>query len=82
MGELKNGNGTVHTSALPDEAVYGAPKSNISLTQIDEGDMYRLGKTQELNVWTCPQLQWRRAHPADLSSATSASFPSWDFQLF
>ena len=51
LAELKNGNGTVHTSALPEEAAgYGAPKSNINLTQIDEGDMYRLGKTQELNV--------------------------------
>lgn len=59
MGELKNGNGTVHTSALPEEAAaYGAPKSNISLTQIDEGDMYRLGKTQELNVWNDSQHQW------------------------
>lgn len=54
--EMKNGNGNIHTAALPEEDVnYGAPKSNISLTQIDEGDMYRLGKKQELNV---------RSHPA------------------
>ena len=43
--------GHVHTTALPEEhADYGTVKSRVTLTQIDEGDMYRLGKQQELNV--------------------------------
>lgn len=29
-------------------------KSVVPLTQVDESDMYRLGKQQDLNVWSCP----------------------------
>lgn len=51
LAELKNGNGNVQTYARPDdEQGIDAPKSHTSLTKIDETDMYRLGKKQELNV--------------------------------
>lgn len=52
LAEIKNGNGNVHTHNLRDQdlGLDVAPRSHISLTQIDAGDMYRLGKTQELNV--------------------------------
>ncbi|MCJ1469212.1 hypothetical protein MMC07_007845 [Pseudocyphellaria aurata] len=51
LADIKNGNGNVHTHNLRDHdlGLDVAPRSHISLTQIDAGDMYRLGKTQELN---------------------------------
>ena len=63
LSEVKHGDsigtsklqGQVHTRPLPDDdGGYGPRKSHISLTQIDEGDMYRLGKKQELNVREAP----------------------------
>lgn len=55
LGNIHAGNGKaeehIRTTALSeDHAAYGAPKSRIALSQIDEGDMYRLGRQQELNV--------------------------------
>lgn len=52
LAEIKNGNGNVHTHDVREQdlGLDAPPKSNISLTQIDAGDMYRLGKKQELNV--------------------------------
>lgn len=48
-------------------------KSVVPLTQIDEGDMYRLGKQQDLNVWKGPNHLRRR--PLIRPSAISVSFP-------
>lgn len=52
LADIKNGNGNIHAHDIREQdlGLDVAPKSNISLTQIDAGDMYRLGKTQELNV--------------------------------
>lgn len=51
----------VHTSALPEKHDdYGVQKSHITLTQIDEGDMYRLGRQQELNVRESPNVVIRK----------------------
>lgn len=57
LADSHTGNGKaeedVHTTAVPAREAYvgyGAPKSHIHLSQIDEGDMYRLGRQQELNV--------------------------------
>lgn len=62
LTEIKNANGNVltHDVREQDMGVLDAqPKSNISLTQIDAGDMYRLGKTQELNVCGADMLNAR-----------------------
>ena len=80
LDEIKNGNGNVHTHDLPDhELGNDAPKSHISLTKIDESDMYRLGKKQELNV--CNNLEIP-ALITDTASATSASSRLWDSPWF
>ncbi len=52
MKEMNVNDGARQTHDLREEdlGVPGMRKSNIPLTQIDEGDMYRLGKEQELNV--------------------------------
>lgn len=72
LAERKNGNGTVHShdQQEADLGVEVSSKLHISMTQIDEGDMYRLGKKQELNVWTTSADD---ALLADTSSATSTS---------
>lgn len=76
LGELKNGSSTIHTTSTPDEGIgYGESKPNITLTQIDEGDMYRLGKTQELNVRDVFHMHQRRAHTADRGSVIFALSP-------
>lgn len=54
-------------------------KSVVPLTQVDESDMYRLGKQQDLNVWKCPNDLSRR--PLIRPSATFVSFPSWALLL-
>lgn len=79
LAEIKNGNGNVHTHDLPDhELGIDAPKSHISLTKIDESDMYRLGKKQELNV--CDTVL--PALITDPASAISASSRLWDSPWF
>lgn len=55
-------------------------KSVVPLTQVDESDMYRLGKQQDLNVWSCPINLSHK--PLIRPSATSVSFPSWVLLLF
>lgn len=55
-------------------------KSVVPLTQVDESDMYRLGKQQDLNVWKSPSDVHRK--PLIRPSATSVSFPSWVLLLF
>lgn len=55
-------------------------KSVVPLTQVDESDMYRLGKQQDLNVWRCPINLSHK--PLIRPSATSVSFPSWVLLLF
>lgn len=55
-------------------------KSVVPLTQVDESDMYRLGKQQDLNVWNCSKFLSRK--PLIRPSATSVSFPSWALLLF
>lgn len=62
LGDVHAGEGKagehIRTTARPErEADYAAPKSIITLSRIDEGDMYRLGRQQELNVrkpWIIP----------------------------
>ena len=56
-------------------------KSVVPLTQVDESDMYRLGKQQDLNVRRkCPIYLLRR--PLIRLSAIFVSFPSWALLLF
>lgn len=58
-------------------------KSVVPLTQVDESDMYRLGKQQDLNV--CTEGGGPSIYPANQlirPSATSVSFPSWVLLLF
>lgn len=77
LAEIKNGNGNVRTRDVRehDLGLDAPPKSHISLTQIDAGDMYRLGKKQELNV--CGVLSCSMRAQADGLSATSASSLLW-----
>lgn len=84
LADIQNGNGKaeehVHTTAVPAREAYvgyDAPKSHIPLSQIDEGDMYRLGRQQELNVRNShkiPAVEDKNAHHP---SGTFASYPSW-----
>lgn len=82
LGDIHAGDGKageqIRTTALPNShAGYGAPKSNIPLSRIDEGDMYRLGRQQELNV----TKTLHRLHPDTQRlngiSATFDLYPSW-----
>lgn len=76
LDEIKSANGMVRTHDVTEQdlGVNTPPKPHISLTQIDAGDMYRLGRKQELNVYVLQSAM--RAH-ADRYSATSASSRSW-----
>ena len=87
LGDIHAGDGKagehVRTTAKPErDADYGAPRSMITLSRIDEGDMYRLGRQQELNV----RKSLHRLHPdeqrLDGISATFDSYPSWDSRSF
>ena len=76
LDEIKDANGMVRTHDVTEQdlGLNTPPKSHISLTQIDAGDMYRLGRKQELNVCV---LQSATRAQADRFSATSASSRSW-----
>lgn len=87
IGDIHAGDGKarehVRTTAKPErDTDYGAPKSIITLSRIDEGDMYRLGRQQELNVRKSLQHPHPDEQRLDGISATFDSSPSWDSRSF
>lgn len=73
----------IRTTARPEKDLgYGTPKSTITLSRIDEGDMYRLGRQQELNVRKSLQLLHSDEQRLDGISETFGSYPSWGFRSF
>lgn len=87
LGNIHAGDGKagerVRASALPENhGALGAPRPNISLSRIDEGDMYRLGRQQELNVRRCFSVSNLDGPRLNGISATFDLFPSWASRSF
>ena len=87
LGEIHAGDGKagehIRSTAKPEgHADYGAPKSHIALSRIDEGDMYRLGRQQELNVRETLHHLNPNKKRLSRTSATFDSYPSWGSRSF